>query len=92
MEEEHDVRLKYDAISEEVEILRSREAMALEDAERLGIQNAELIGHGNGGQKISYVEGLRREMALVKHVSCVLTLFFPTTPIYFPHHILPSSY
>lgn len=43
--------------------------MALEDADRLGMQNAELIGHGNGGQKISYVEGLRREMAMVKHVS-----------------------
>jgi plastocyanin domain-containing protein len=30
---------------------------------------AELMGHSNEGQRISYMEGMRREMAVVKHVS-----------------------
>lgn len=69
LEDSRGLQQRYDLISAQVDILRSREAMAVEEADRLGAQNAELIGHGNGIQKISYVEGLRREMALVKHVS-----------------------
>lgn len=69
LQDSRDLEEKYNALIEETEILRSREAMALDEADRLGVQNSELIGHGNGVQKISYVEGLRREMALIKHVS-----------------------
>lgn len=58
----------YNALISENEELAAREQLAAEEAERLGIQNAHLIGHGNGGQKISYVESVRREMALTKHV------------------------
>lgn len=70
-----DLQERCDSLFEETEILRDREAMALDEADRLGLQNSELIGHGNGSQKISYVEGLRREMALVKHVSTALPSF-----------------
>lgn len=34
----------------------------------MAAQNAELMGHGGGPHKISYVDGVRREMALVKQV------------------------
>lgn len=43
--------------------------MAIEEAERLAMQNAELLGHTNGSQRIGYVDNVRREMALCKHVS-----------------------
>lgn len=46
----------------------AREAAATEEAERLAAHNAELAGHSNEVQKISYVEGVRREMTLVKQV------------------------
>ena len=49
--------------------LVERESLVTEEAERLGAQNAELIGHSNGDQKINYVEGVRREMAFTRHVS-----------------------
>lgn len=58
----------YNSLMCENEELAAREQLAAEEAERLGIQNAHLIGHGNDGQKISYVESVRREMALTKHV------------------------
>lgn len=44
----------------------AREAAATEEAKRLAAHNAELAGHSNEVQKISYVEGARREMTLVK--------------------------
>ncbi|ORY31611.1 hypothetical protein BCR39DRAFT_558076 [Naematelia encephala] len=56
----------YEALLERHRILQSREAIAQEEVERIGHQNAELMGHTNGDQKISYIEILRREMALVK--------------------------
>ncbi|WWD19855.1 hypothetical protein CI109_104322 [Kwoniella shandongensis] len=56
----------YNDLYEQQAIVLSREAAAIDEAERLGMQNAELMGHGNEGQKISYVEGVRREMAAVK--------------------------
>lgn len=46
----------------------AREATAIEEAERLVAHNAQLVGHSNEVQKISYVEGVRREMTLVKQV------------------------
>ncbi|EIW72160.1 hypothetical protein TREMEDRAFT_58315 [Tremella mesenterica DSM 1558] len=56
----------YEDLDERYRILESREAMALDEAEKLGHQNARLIGHVNGDQRISYVDSVRREMALVK--------------------------
>jgi hypothetical protein len=60
---------QYNELLERQAILEAREAMAIEEAERLSMQNAELLGHTNGSQKIGYVDGVRREMALCKHVS-----------------------
>ncbi|WWC91947.1 uncharacterized protein L201_006899 [Kwoniella dendrophila CBS 6074] len=56
----------YLGLKEQYEILESRELAAVEEAERLGMENAELVGHNNEGQKINYVEGVRREMVMVK--------------------------
>ncbi len=58
----------YTELLESHQLLESREALAVEEAERITARTAELMGHGNGGQKISYVDGVRREMALVKQV------------------------
>lgn len=49
-------------------MILARETAAIEEAERLAMHNAELVGHSNDVQKVSYVEGVRREMALVKQV------------------------
>jgi hypothetical protein len=32
------------------------------------MQNSELMGHTNGAQRIGYVDNVRREMVLCKHV------------------------
>ncbi|ODN77447.1 hypothetical protein L202_04625 [Cryptococcus amylolentus CBS 6039] len=56
----------YTALQEEHEILIAREQAAVQEAEDIARQNAELAGHTNEVQKISYVEGLRREMVEVK--------------------------
>ncbi|ODN95358.1 hypothetical protein L198_04754 [Cryptococcus wingfieldii CBS 7118] len=56
----------YTALQEEHEILIAREQAAVQEAEDITRQNAELAGHTNEVQKISYVEGLRREMVEVK--------------------------
>ncbi|WRT69995.1 uncharacterized protein IL334_006988 [Kwoniella shivajii] len=53
-------------LQEKYDLLESREVAAVDEAERLGVENAELAGHNNGDQKINYVEGVRREMVLVK--------------------------
>ena len=54
-------------------LLESREAIAIEEAERVVAQNADLIGGSNGNgsglQRISYVEAVRQEMAIVKQVN-----------------------
>jgi hypothetical protein len=60
----------HDQLLEQYEILETRLALAEEESDRLSQVNAELISHGNGLQKISYVEGVRREMSLIKQVSC----------------------
>ena len=59
----------YNALLEENRELLLRESLAAEEVETLAMQNADLLGHGNGDQKISYVDSLRRDMALTKHVS-----------------------
>ncbi|WVW86408.1 hypothetical protein I302_108454 [Kwoniella bestiolae CBS 10118] len=56
----------YHDLKEQYDILEAREAAAVDEAERLGLENAELVGHNNEGQKINYVEGVRREMVLLK--------------------------
>ncbi|WVQ75655.1 hypothetical protein IAR50_005284 [Cryptococcus sp. DSM 104548] len=56
----------YNTLQEEHEILIAREEAAIREAEDVVRQNAELAGHTNEVQKISYVEGLRREMVDVK--------------------------
>ncbi|KAK8853427.1 hypothetical protein IAR55_004133 [Kwoniella newhampshirensis] len=56
----------YDDLQEQQAIILSREAAAIDEAEKLGMQNAELLGHVSEGQRISYVEGVRREMAAIK--------------------------
>lgn len=59
----------YEDLEERYRILEAREAMTYEDAEQLGRQNAELLGHGHDSQKVSYVDAVRREMAMTKAVS-----------------------
>jgi hypothetical protein len=59
----------YNELVEEHWIIVSREAAASEEVERIGHRNAELAGHVNGDQKINYVEGLRRDMAIMRVVS-----------------------
>ncbi|OWZ63405.1 hypothetical protein AYX15_04596 [Cryptococcus neoformans] len=56
----------YNDLQEQHGMVLAREAAATEEAERLAAHNAELAGHSNEVQKISYVEGVRREMTLVK--------------------------
>ncbi|RSH91463.1 hypothetical protein EHS25_009762 [Saitozyma podzolica] len=57
----------YEDLMDEHEIMLSREAMAIDEAERVGQQNVELMGSVSGGQKIGYIDALRREAAAVKH-------------------------
>ncbi|WWC72244.1 uncharacterized protein I206_106206 [Kwoniella pini CBS 10737] len=56
----------YADLQEKYEILECRERVAVEEAEKLGLENAELAGHQNEYQRINYVEGVRREMVLLK--------------------------
>lgn len=52
----------YNDLQEQHGMVLAREAAATEEAKRLAAHNAELAGHSNEVQKISYVEGARREM------------------------------
>ncbi|WVR09620.1 hypothetical protein IAU60_006692 [Kwoniella sp. DSM 27419] len=56
----------YENLESEHAMILARESAAIDEAERLGMENAELVGHVNEGQKINYVEGVRREMFIVK--------------------------
>ncbi|KAE8541603.1 hypothetical protein D1P53_001772 [Cryptococcus gattii VGV] len=56
----------YNDLQEQHEMILARETAAIEEAGWLAMHNAELVGHSNDVQKVSYVEGVRREMALVK--------------------------
>jgi hypothetical protein len=59
----------YNSLSEEVNSLLARNQLAEEEAERLGKFNAEILGHNNPAQRISYVDRIRRELADAKYVS-----------------------
>lgn len=52
-----DLEKKYSDLKDEIEIMKNREVMAIDEIESLGVQNAELMGRGSD-QKISYVDGL----------------------------------
>ena len=69
MDEAAQYRDLYNDLVEEHRLLSIREKVAVDEAQRVGMQNAELLGHANGDQRISYVDSLRHEMALTKHVS-----------------------
>jgi hypothetical protein len=53
-------------LREEHGVLVEQEAMAQREMDKLSQQNAEVLGHVNGDQRINYVESLRREMAITK--------------------------
>jgi hypothetical protein len=54
---------------DETEALVARNNLAEEEAETLSKFNAEIIGHNNPGQRILYVDRIRRELSEVKQVS-----------------------
>ncbi|WVN90026.1 uncharacterized protein L203_105258 [Cryptococcus depauperatus CBS 7841] len=56
----------YNDLKDQQSLLLARESAAIEEAERLAGQNAELAGHTNEMQKISYIETVRKEMFHVK--------------------------
>lgn len=59
---------QYNNLLERQQLLETREAVAIEQAERVAMENAELMGHTTGSQKIGYVDGVRREIALCRQV------------------------
>ncbi|OBZ70612.1 hypothetical protein A0H81_09091 [Grifola frondosa] len=52
----------YISLTEEVDALIARNALAEEEAQRLSKFNAEIIGHNNPAQRIVYVDRIRREL------------------------------
>ena len=52
----------------EVDMLVSKNSIAETEAARLSSMNAEILSHGNPGQRILYVEKIRKELAEVKQV------------------------
>jgi hypothetical protein len=56
-------------VQQDRDLLHLRLEAAKDELERVGQQAAGMMGHANEGQKLSYMEGMRREMAIVKHVS-----------------------
>ncbi|KAJ3733646.1 hypothetical protein DFJ43DRAFT_1131342 [Lentinula guzmanii] len=63
----------YYSLSEELEGLLARNALAENEAERLSKFNAEIIGHHNPLQRIMYVERIRNELAETKQKLLVST-------------------
>ncbi|KAJ3749081.1 hypothetical protein DFH05DRAFT_634999 [Lentinula detonsa] len=63
----------YYSLSEELEGLLARNALAEDEAERLSKFNAEIIGHHNPLQRIMYVERIRNELAETKQKLLVST-------------------
>ncbi|KIK67066.1 hypothetical protein GYMLUDRAFT_216977 [Collybiopsis luxurians FD-317 M1] len=53
----------YYSLSEELEGLLARNALAEDEAQRLSKANAEILGHRNPAQRIMYVERIRNELA-----------------------------
>lgn len=63
----------YYNLVDETEALVARNNLAEEEAETLSKFNAEIIGHNNPGQRILYVDRIRRELSEVKQVSIFIT-------------------
>jgi uncharacterized tellurite resistance protein B-like protein len=59
----------YYNLVDETEALVARNNLAEEEAESLSKFNAEILGHSNPAQRISYVDRIRRELADVKQVN-----------------------
>ena len=59
----------YTALSEQVTSLLARNHLAEEEAEQLRQFNAEILGHHNPAQRISYVDRVRRDLAETRQVS-----------------------
>ncbi|KAJ4468186.1 hypothetical protein J3R30DRAFT_1683902 [Lentinula aciculospora] len=58
----------YYSLSEELEGLLDRNALAEDEAQRLSKVNAEIIGHHNPLQRIMYLEKIRNELSETKQV------------------------
>jgi hypothetical protein len=58
----------YYNLLEEVGTLVDRNALAEKEADHLSKLNAEILGHHNPGQRILYVDKIRRELANTKQV------------------------
>ncbi|KIK40169.1 hypothetical protein CY34DRAFT_284206 [Suillus luteus UH-Slu-Lm8-n1] len=63
----------YYNLVDETEALVARNNLAEEEAETLSKFNAEIIGHNNPGQRILYVDRIRRELSEVKQKLLVCT-------------------
>ncbi|KAJ6475289.1 hypothetical protein C8R47DRAFT_1052864 [Mycena vitilis] len=57
----------YYSLSDEIKSLIARNEVAEGEAEKLSKFNAEILGHHNPGQRILYVDRIRRELAELKH-------------------------
>ena len=58
----------YERLLTDYRTLEAREVVALEEVEELTGQNVALMSSGSGDQKITYVENVRRELAMAKQV------------------------
>jgi uncharacterized tellurite resistance protein B-like protein len=58
----------YYSLSNEVNALLARNALAENEAKRLSSFNAEILGHQNPAQRILYVDRIRKELAETKQV------------------------
>lgn len=65
---QRDLQDKLQGTEQDRDLLQLRCHDLSDELERLGQMQADLMGHANEGQRISYMEGMRREMAIVKHV------------------------
>lgn len=77
----------YKGLSEEVESLVARNALAEDEAQRLSKFNAEIVGHHNPAQRILYLDRIRNELAGAKQVCYFVCsgaprclMFCPATP------------
>ncbi|KAJ7680245.1 hypothetical protein DFH06DRAFT_1076820 [Mycena polygramma] len=64
----------YYSLSDEVKSLIARNEVAEGEAEKLSKFNAEILGHHNPGQRILYVDRIRRELAELKHKLAVVMI------------------
>ena len=72
------VEALYEQLLEDYRTLEARELVALEEVEELTGQNVALMSFGTGDQKITYVENVRRELAMAKQVGLyILRARFP---------------